>query len=85
MQDINFKGTKWGGSQAKVFFDNGFGASIITGGIAYSSLGSPYELAVLEGTEEDASITYDTSIASDVLGHLNKDEVYALLERIENL
>lgn len=36
-----------GGTAAQVTFDNGYGASVITGSMFYTSTVSPYELAVL--------------------------------------
>lgn len=67
--------------QWKFKFDNGYGASVIAGGIAHCNKGKPYELAVLEHDE----LCYDTPIADDVIGYLTSDEVYDLLDRIEQL
>ena len=74
-----------GGSQAKVFFDNGYGASIVSGGWFYTSENSPYELAVLKGKEGKWSINYDTPITDDVIGYLTESDVSALLTKIEAL
>nr|DAY24856.1 MAG TPA: hypothetical protein [Caudoviricetes sp.] len=67
--------------QWKFKFDNGYGASVITGGIAYCNETQPYELAVLKHGE----LCYDTPITDDVIGYLTSDEVYDLLDRIEQL
>lgn len=67
--------------QWKFEFDNGYGASVITGGIAYCNEGQPYELAVLEHDE----LCYSTPITDDVIGYLTSDEVYDLLDKIEQL
>lgn len=67
--------------QWKFKFDNGYGASVITGGIAYCNEAQPYELAVLKHGE----LCYDTPITDDVIGYLTSDEVYELLDRIEQL
>lgn len=69
------------GAQWKFSFDNGYGASVITGDIAYCNEGGPYELAVLEHGE----LCYDTPITDDVIGYLTSNEVYDLLDRIERL
>ena len=53
------------GEQWKFKFDNGYGASVITGGIAYCNEAQPYELAVLEYDE----LCYDTPITDDVIGY----------------
>lgn len=69
------------GEQWRFSFDNGYGASVITGGIAYCNEAQPYELAVLEHGE----LCYDTPITDDVIGYLTNDEVFDLLDRIEQL
>lgn len=55
--------------------------SVITGGIAYCNEGQPFELAVLKHGE----LCYDTPITDDVIGYLTSNEVYDLLDRIEQL
>ena len=70
-----------GGRQWKFEFDNGYGASVITGGIAYCNESQPYELAVLK----DNDLCYDTPITDDIIGYLTSNEVYDLLDRIEQL
>ena len=67
--------------QWKFKFDNGYGASVITGGIAYCNEEQPYELAVLKHGE----LCYDTPITDDVIGYLTSNEVYDLLDKIEQL
>lgn len=54
---------------------------MITGCIAYCNEWQPYELAVLEYGE----LCYSTPITDDVIGYLTSDEVYDLLDRIEQL
>ena len=70
-----------GGRQWIFNFDNGYGASVITGGIAYCNEAQPYGLAVLRHDE----LCYDTPITDDVIGYLTNDEVFNLLDRIEQL
>ncbi len=69
-------------SQATVKFDNGYGASIITGPCSYTDINHPYELAVLG---RDGKLDYDTPITDNVCGYLTEDDVNELLLRIENL
>ena len=69
------------GEQWRFSFDNGYGASVITVSIAYCNEAQPYELAVLKHDE----LCYDTPITDDVIGYLTSDEVYDLLDRIEQL
>ena len=84
-----------GGEMYRVFFDNGYGASIVRfglgsmagsiGGGSYGQTQGLYELAVLSGDEQNSSLTYSTPITNDVIGHLTPDEVGELIERIRNL
>ena len=62
-------------------FNNGYGASVITGSIVYCNEKKPFELAVLK----HGKICYDTPITDDVISYLTSNEVYELLDRIEQL
>ena len=78
------------GIQAKHFFPNGYGISVVRfrgigGGGSYGYEEGLYESAVLKGTEENWHICYDTPITRDVLGHQTEEEVEVLLYEIENL
>ena len=74
------------GIQAIVFFDNGYGASVIKGTGSYGVGDDLYELAVIKKTEgEDWDICYTTGITDDVLGHLSEEEITNLLQEIEAL
>lgn len=77
---VSYK-SRMDGAQWIFSFANGYGASVITGGIAYCNEGQPYELAVLK----DNDLCYDTPITDDVIGYLTSNEVYELLNRIESL
>lgn len=65
---------------ARFHFDNGYGISVITGGMSYTTSGT-YEIAVLK----DGRICYDTPITNDVIGHLSPDEVTEIMLKIQNL
>lgn len=70
-----------GGWQVLFKFDNGYGASVIKSMFSYG-----IELAVIKFNENnDWSLCYETEITNDVIGHLNKDDLLLLLERIKNL
>ena len=78
------------GVQAKHFFPNGYGISVvmfrgIAGGGYYGYEEGMYESAVLKGTEEDWEICYDSVITDDVLGYQSEEEVEVLLHDVENL
>lgn len=87
LSDLEFKphSSVLGGTMTSVFFDNGFGASIITGDQFYTSNNKPYELAVLKGTKGHSQLTYDTEITDDVMGYLTESEVDKILKKIESL
>jgi len=84
--DLEFKAhpSGWGSVQAKMFFDNGYGVSVIQGGMSYTS-GDTYELAVLSGTSDKWHLTYDTPITDDVLGHLSEGEVSSIMLDVQSL
>lgn len=71
--------------QAKVFFENGYGASVISNNSRFISLDGLYELAVLKGNEDSWDLCYDTEITSDVIPYKSPEEVTELLQRIEAL
>jgi hypothetical protein len=89
--DLNFQPHSIGnGVQARHFFDNGYGVSVVRfGGISaggsYGYEEGLYESAVLKGTEEKWELCYDTWITSDVLGYQNVEDIDSLLLEIENL
>jgi len=87
ISELDFKPHSAGmrGTAATIFFPNGYGASVVTGAMFYTSENAPYELAVLKGSEGDSDLTYDTPITSDVLGHLTALEVEETLDKIKNL
>ena len=71
--------------RAKVFFPNGYGASVIQGRSSYGGRQGLYELAVLKGAEKRFSITYSTPLTDDVIGYLTPAGVTELLAQIEAL
>ena len=77
--------------QAIYFFSNGYGISVIniigTDGKywSYTKNKYQYEIAVLEGVKNNSRITYDTAITDDVIGYLEIEEVYKIMEEIEKL
>ena len=71
------------GIQALVFFNNGFGASVVKSNFSYGGKEGLYELAVICGNQDDWAITYKTQITGDVLGHLTEQKVEEYLNQIE--
>ena len=71
--------------QAKVFFSNGYGASVIYGYGSYGNDEAPYELAIIKGNDEDFAIVYDTPITDNVVTYQTAEQITELLEKIEAL
>ena len=71
-----------GGVQARITFDNGYGASVVKTPYSYGGDKGLYELAVL-GT--DGHLTYDTPITNDVIGYLRDIDVTDVMEKIQQL
>lgn len=78
------------GIAARHFFPNGYGVSVVRfttpfGSGSYGSEEGLYELAVLQGVDENWNICYDTPITDDVLGYLTEEQVDSLLKEVEKL
>jgi hypothetical protein len=73
------------GIQAKHFFPNGYGVSVVRFPGSYGYEEGLYEVAILKGLEEDWEICYDTEITDDVIGYLTEDQVGEVLVQVENL
>jgi hypothetical protein len=71
-----------GGVQARIYFDNGYGASVVKTPYTYGGKEGLYELAVFG---KNGHITYDTPVTNDVEGYLSEDDVTNLLEQIQLL
>ena len=69
------------GVQAKIEFDNGYGASVICTPFSYGGKSGLYEMAVFH----DGELTYTTALGDDVKGWLTKNEVTKLLKQIQEL
>lgn len=78
------------GVQAKMFFDNGYGVSVVRFYIdkrpgSYTEGDDDWELAVLKGTDEKWAITFETEVTEDVLGYLSKDDVTEAMKKVQEL
>ena len=66
--------------------DNGYGASIVQHDSSYGGKIGLWEMAVIKYNEDgEWKICYNTPITSDVLGHLDENEVMDYLTQIEQL
>ena len=70
------------GVQARIQFENGYGASVVKGEYTYGGNEGLYELAVLDS---EGDLTYETPITNDVLGYLSEDDVTDVLKQIQSL
>jgi hypothetical protein len=81
-KDLEFKNHAMGhGVQALIYFDNGYGASVVRSEHTYGGSDGLYELAVLK----NGNITYDTPITDDVIGYLTEEGVTEYLQKIQEL
>jgi hypothetical protein len=80
--DLEFKTHPSGeGVQSLIYFDNGYGASVVRTPFSYGGDRGKYELAIYH----KGSIYYDTHITNDVIGYLTEDEVTDFLRQIQEL
>lgn len=81
------KTTHWNNlmKQYLFHFENGYGASVISNGIAYGNSKKPYELAVIEKNGDEWCLCFDTEITDDVIAYLDENDVVKILEKIEKL
>jgi len=73
------------GVQAKHFFDNGYGVSIVSFPGSYGFREGLYEVAVIKGNEDDWEICYDTHITDNVIGHNDEKEVETIMQDVQSL
>lgn len=73
------------GTQTIVFYDNGYGASVVKHQMSYGGGNDLFEIAVLKGNKDNWQICYDTYITNDVLGWQDDNDVANVLEEISKL
>lgn len=86
--DLNFEPHphyKEDGVQAKHFFPNGYGVSVVRFPGSYGCYDGLYEVAIIKGNEDDFELCYDTPITDDVLGHRDEIDIENILEEVEAL
>ena len=86
-----FEGLSYEGKHATKIFANGYGVSVVRFKISSGRYGSytnneeQWELAIIYGSIDNYSITYNTPIANDVLGYLSEKEVTDIMYRVQGL
>lgn len=73
------------GVQAKHFFSNGYGVSVVRFPGSYGYQDDLYEVAVIQGNYDSFELCYDTPITDDVLGHRDEIDIENILEEVEAL
>ncbi len=82
-KDLQFKQHReLNGVVARIFFDNGYGASVVKHQYSYGGDRGLYELAVLD---KDGNLCYDTPVTNDVIGYLRPQDVTDVMEKIQQL
>ena len=71
----------YNGVQARVIFENGYGASVVKHDYSYGGKDGLYELAVIK----DDDLCYTTPVTTDVEGYLSEEDVTELLKQIQEL
>ena len=83
IKDLNFKPHSLSPDCkiARHMFDNGFGVSVVSGDMFYTSGEAPYEIAVIDKD----GINYETPITNDVLGYLTEEKANEIIALVQAL
>jgi hypothetical protein len=73
------------GIASKLFFENGYGVSVVRFDRSYGGEKGLFELAVLEGDHSNSKITYSTPVTDGVLGHLREFDVTEIMKQVQSL
>lgn len=84
--DLNFEQHQIkDGVQAKHFFENGYGVSVVRFPGSYGFEQDLYEVAVIKGNADKYEICYDTPVTDDVLGHRDEQDIENIMEEVSQL
>jgi hypothetical protein len=67
---------------SRIYFENGYGASVVRHEYSYGGKDGLFELAVLNS---DGELCYDTPVTNDVIGYLRDIDVTDVMEKIQQL
>ena len=68
--------------QARMQFDNGYGISVLLGGVGIYSNGiDTYEVAILYNDE----LCYDSGLCDDIFAHRTQEEITEIMAKIQSL
>jgi len=80
-EDLEFEVHPAGsGTKAIMKFNNGYGVSVVTERVFYTS-DKPYEVAVLK----DGKLTRDTHITNDALGYQTEEDITRIMKQVQEL
>lgn len=68
------------GRHAKLHFDNGYGVSVLTGGMYFYTRNNTYEVGILK----DGYLCYNTPITDDVLKYQTKEQVEEVMKKLQS-
>ena len=81
--DLEFRQSYAGGEISRLFFDNGYGVSVVRGPFTYGGPEGLFELAILDAQTQE--LVFNTPITDDVIGHLTEEGVTQLMTEIQLL
>jgi hypothetical protein len=81
--DLEFRQSYAGGEISRLFFDNGYGVSVVRGPFTYGGPAGLFELAILDAQTQ--KLVFNTPITDDVIGHLTEEDVTQLMAEIQLL
>lgn len=70
---------------SQIFFENGYGVSVIRNSFSYGNELGLYELAILKGIKGKYEIYYDSGITDDVIGYLTCSKVSSYMKKVQKL
>jgi hypothetical protein len=70
------------GKKGRMYFDNGYGVSVVSHSYSYGGKDGLFEVAVLD---KDGELTYDTPVTNNVIGYLNPEDVTEIMEQVQSL
>ena len=70
-----------GGVISRLYFENGYGVSVVKTNYSYGGKDGLYELAIFKNDE----LCYDTPITDDVMGYLSPEDVTDIMSKIQAL
>lgn len=71
--------------QAKMFFDNGYGVSVLLGSLFYSNGRDTYEVGVMKKCKDGEFLDFNNQVTDDVLPYRTKQEVSDIMAKVQRM